>query len=825
MPEKILVVDDEPSVVQLCLRVLTQRGYDARGLTSGRETIAFLESEPVDLLVVDIKMPDVDGLAVLRHARELYPDLAAVIITGFATLSSAVEALHAGAHRFVLKPFGVEEFAQAVQETLEQWHRDQERRRLRAQLPILEIAQALLSEGDVALLARQILEPVARELAVEQAALLVLDPETDTLSVVGSAGSPTPLVGERVPVSSVFIEQLRQSAAPIVIEPRDWMQQFLPALAASDLGMVVCVPLRTVRRFVGALCLGRRGPAASFMPGELSLLAIIGGQIASVLENAHLYAVVAQGKREWEETFDAIKDSISIHDADFRIVRANVELAGLLGKTARDLIGRHCYDLVHGATEVPSACPVLEVRATGQPKIVELELPRLGGIFLCAVYPRFDRTGQFHGVVHVLRDITEHKEAEEAVRRRNEELTALNAIATTIGQTLDLDHILNATLDKVLELTGMDGGWIQLLDEKTGSLRPVAHRNIPAEMIDALTDFRLGEGLTGAVAQSGQPLAAGDNEPVLLQEEARQAGVHLSTAIPIRSRDHGLGVLVIFCRGTRRLAPHQVQILTAIGHQLGVAVENARLAQATAEVEVLREIDRLRSQLTANVSHELRTPLGLIKIMSSTLLRPDVDLDDAGRREFLEDIVDEVGRLERIVDNLLDLSRQEEGQLCLECCDTDLGRLLQETVADMALQSPVHHLACELPAEPLYARVDPARVGQVLRNLIDNAIKYSPGGRTIMVRGQPVGGDVLIAVADEGIGIASEDWERVFERFYRVPTEVTMRERGAGLGLSVCKGIVEAHGGRIWVESTPGQGSTFSFTLPMTQQGTCDGQK
>jgi hypothetical protein len=130
---------------------------------------------------------------------------------------------------FVLKPFGVEDFAQAVQETLQQRSGEQERLRLRVQLPILEIAQALLSEGDLALLAQQLLEPVVRELAAEQAALLAFDPETDVLSVVGSLGRPAVPAEMRISVSPAFLEQLRQSADPIVVEPRNWMQQFLPA--------------------------------------------------------------------------------------------------------------------------------------------------------------------------------------------------------------------------------------------------------------------------------------------------------------------------------------------------------------------------------------------------------------------------------------------------------------------------------------------------------------------------------------------------------------------------------------------------------------------
>jgi|GEM_PF-3503855 len=973
MPVNILVADDEPGVVDLCHRILTRCGYSVEAVTSGQEALARLQASPVDLLLVDIKMPDVDGLTVLRRGRDLWPDMAAVIVTGYATLSSAVEALHAGAHRFVLKPFAAGELVQAVQEALELRQREEERLRLRAQLPILEIAQALLVEGDLELLARQILEPVARELAADPAVLLAVDPESDTLYVVGTAGRPVGPSGARIPVSATFVEQLRQGAGPIVADPSPWLQQSMPAALDSTLRTVVCVPLRTVKRLVGALCLGRKEGAAPFTPSNLSLLAIIGGQIATVMENARLYEIVARGKREWEATFDAIADGISIHDTAYRVLRANQSLARRLGLLPQDLIGRRCHELVHGTSAAPDSCPAARALETGRPQTVELELPQWEGIFQCTVYPLDQEGGGPRRFVHVLRDITEQKraeglsqaqrdlgvalaatrgldatarlcletairvagmdsggiylvdgagamdlvfhqglsadfvaqvihmaadspsaqlvragqplysvyehrhtplddirnteglrtlavvpilhegrvtaclnvsshtldrvpeprraalesvahligsaisraQAEEALHRRNEELAALNAIAATLGQQSDLRAILNAALDKVLELTALDGGWIQLLDDKSARLLPAVHRNIPAAMVETLGQVRLGEGVTGAVAQAGQPhFAEGPAEQTLLGEDARHAGILLTALLPLRAPDQVLGVLALFSRSARCLAPHDRLVLIAISHQLGVAVENARLAQQTAEVMVLRELDRLRSELTANVSHELRTPLGLIKIMTTTLLRPDAALDDATRREFLEGVVDEAGRLEKIVDNLLDLSRQESGRLQLECRATDLGCLLRETAVEMALRYPHHHLACEVPADALRASVDPERIGQVLRNLVDNAAKYSPAGATITIRGRPAQANVLVQVADQGIGIPPEDRERVFERFYRVPNEVTMRERGAGLGLAVCKGIVEAHGGQIWVESGLGQGSTFSFTVP-----------
>jgi two-component system sensor histidine kinase KdpD len=252
---------------------------------------------------------------------------------------------------------------------------------------------------------------------------------------------------------------------------------------------------------------------------------------------------------------------------------------------------------------------------------------------------------------------------------------------------------------------------------------------------------------------------------------------------------------------------------------VAVALENVRLNREAAEIQVLREVDRLRSELIGNVSHELRTPLGLIKILASTLLRKDVIFDRETQLDLLRDIDDEADKLGRIVDNLLGASRIERGRLRLARQYEDLGGLMSEVLQAIAIQYPRHRFVQEFPAEPLLAPVDVLSLEQVMRNLLDNAAKYSPMGSTVTIRGGVDQGQALIQVVDEGPGVPDEAIERVFERFYRVDNEITRQTRGIGLGLPVCREIIESHGGLIWVESAPGEGSTFSFTLPLHVKG------
>ncbi|NIO69848.1 MAG: GAF domain-containing protein, partial [Anaerolineae bacterium] len=218
-------------------------------------------------------------------------------------------------------------------------------------------------------------------------------------------------------------------------------------------------------------------------------------------------------------------------------------------------------------------------------------------------------------------EIAKRKRMEDELRHRNEELMALNAIATTIGQSLDLDHILNATLDKVLEVIEIDASWIQLLDEDAGVLSLVAHRGFSQEMAEETKTVKLGGSMIGKVAQLGQPIVVdkASEDPRFSIGTGRRETLHAFAGVPIKSKDKVLGVLGVFSRSPRQLSSQEVQLLAATGHQIGVAIENVRLAEKASEIEILRELNRLRSELIANVSHELRTPLGLIKIFCTTL--------------------------------------------------------------------------------------------------------------------------------------------------------------------------------------------------------------
>lgn len=266
-------------------------------------------------------------------------------------------------------------------------------------------------------------------------------------------------------------------------------------------------------------------------------------------------------------------------------------------------------------------------------------------------------------------------------------------------------------------------------------------------------------------------------------------------------------------RGARIIAAHVFPLCEEDSGRLGTGV---LLRDVTRE----RESDAMKSQLLSTVSHELRTPLSSIKGFATTLLRQDVKWDEATQRDFLRIIEEETDRLAEIIDNLLDMSQIEAGALRIAKEPTQLRQMIREVVDEMRMRTEAHYFVVDLPAKLPRVLVDPRRIRQVLHNLISNAIKYSKGGQItvsceVEENHEADLGHVVVSVSDQGDGIPPQYIDRIFERFFQVDGASTRRVGGSGLGLSISRGIIEAHDGKIWVESVAGQGSTFRFTLPL----------
>jgi two-component system sensor histidine kinase KdpD len=287
----------------------------------------------------------------------------------------------------------------------------------------------------------------------------------------------------------------------------------------------------------------------------------------------------------------------------------------------------------------------------------------------------------------------------------------------------------------------------------------------------------------------------------------------LGLYLPLTTPHGRLGVIGVFPRDRAQFEdPEERRVLDAFVAHVGVTLERTLMADEAERERLRAETERLRNALLSSVSHDLRTPLGAIEGAASTLLAVGSSLDEATRRELVETVHEESQSLARRVSNLLDMTRLEAGAVRLrqewQPFDEVLGTALQQLERTLDGREVVTHLPPGLP--PL--RIDTVLVGQVLVNLLENAVKYSPAGSPLEVAARAEGAEVLISVLDQGPGIAHGEERRIFEKFHRATLD--RGAPGVGLGLAICRAIVRAHGGRIWAENRGEGGAAFRLTLP-----------
>ncbi len=302
-------------------------------------------------------------------------------------------------------------------------------------------------------------------------------------------------------------------------------------------------------------------------------------------------------------------------------------------------------------------------------------------------------------------------------------------------------------------------------------------------------------------------------EPVA--EPASQAWA----ALPLVVDGHAIGAIGISFAAAQAFDADERALMQALAGHCAQALERARLFEAEAKARAEAEqANELKVRFLGMISHELRTPLTSIKGFASTLLATDITFDAATQRQYVSIIDTESNKLTALVEQLLDVSRLQAGDLPIHPQPMRLHDILEIADAQLVTLTYAHPLDVKLAAGLPLLLADPQRIAQVIVNLVDNACKYSPVGKPIRLRARQTDDWVEIKVTDEGSGIPRKDREYVFEAFRQLERKTGVR-RGAGLGLAICKGVVEAHGGRIWVQDSPRRGTSIAFTLPIADAG------
>ncbi len=394
----------------------------------------------------------------------------------------------------------------------------------------------------------------------------------------------------------------------------------------------------------------------------------------------------------------------------------------------------------------------------------------------------------------------------EAERREREAFVLYDTVRAMADPALD------AALDAVAErlCTNLDlAAVVILLDEGSGQQVRAARGDPNAIEIAraAVPDMILGASRVPRGASRAHP---GRWIRIVAPSRARRHAEGRVHSVPITAGGVFAGALVLLRRpGAPGLAPADDRLLSAVASQLAAALDRLRLQRQALDAEVLRRTDELRRALLNAVSHDLRTPLASIIASAGSMLQDDVTWNEADRSAFAESIIEEAERLNRLVSNLLDLSRIEAGAIRPERAWYDLPSLVHEVVARMERAYPGRKFVIDVPPEMAPVLFDYVEMEQVLSNLLENAVSHADGEITVAVQTGAEG--VRVAVSDEGPGIPEANLSAIFDPFYRIAQG---GGTGAGLGLAVARGLVAAHGGLIWAENLPGAGARFTFTLP-----------
>jgi signal transduction histidine kinase len=421
------------------------------------------------------------------------------------------------------------------------------------------------------------------------------------------------------------------------------------------------------------------------------------------------------------------------------------------------------------------------------------------------------------------------KELQERTRELVEsvdEMKALGEVGQAVSSSLDLETVLETIVSRAVDLSGTDCGVIYEFDEATQEFNLRASHRMEPEAVEGLRAARikLGEGATGQAAMTRQPVQIPDTSELRERAVSRvrpllnRLGYRSLLTVPILREQQIMGGLTVWRRQVGEFEPEVVNLLQTFATQSALAIQNARLFREIEDKSrQIEAANRHKSEFLANMSHELRTPLNAIIGFSEVLGERMFGELNEKQAEYTDDILTSGRHLLSLINEILDLSKVEAGRMELELAKFDLPLAIDNARTFVRERATKHGINLDVTVDERLGDYvgDERKIKQILLNLLSNAVKFTPEGGRIGIKARQADGSVEISVSDTGIGISPEDQAKIFEEFRQVGTDYAHKTEGTGLGLTLAKKFVELHGGKIWVQSELGKGSTFTFTLPI----------
>jgi len=602
----------------------------------------------------------------------------------------------------------------------------------------------------------------------------------------------------------------------------------------ADAGLrgYIGIPISSKGRTLGTLCLFRY-KNEPIQKNTVALISTIGGQLGFTIENARLF----EESRKFRLGLERSADAVFMTDIQGTIVYANPSFENIYGFSLDEVIGANPRILKSGVVPKEQYKHFWETLLNKGTISGEIVNKRKDGELIPIEgtnSPILDENGNILGFLAIHSDITQRKENEEALKRRNEYLAASTEIGRLVTSTLDLEAIFTRSVNLVVERFGFYHASIFIIDE-TGlnAVLQEATGVTGKKLKDRKHTLAVGSNSTvGKASSTGEVVVINNtaNDP-LHKPNPLLPETQAESAIPLRVGNRTIGILDIQSTEIDAFTEDDIAILQLLADQIAVGIDNARSYNiAQQAVEEMREVDRLKSQFLANMSHELRTPLNSIIGFARVILKgidgPITEL----QQQDLTAIFNSGQHLLGLINDILDLSRIEAGKMELTFDDvniTDLISSVMSTAVGLVKDKQIQ-LRSDLAKDLPLVRADAMRIRQVLINFLSNAAKFTDEGEIIVKaflektdKGQP---SITVHVIDSGPGIAEEDQSKLFQPFSQVDASLTRKVGGSGLGLSICHHLIQMHSGQIGVSSAPGKGSTFYFSIPVAATPKLEGQ-
>ena len=570
--------------------------------------------------------------------------------------------------------------------------------------------------------------------------------------------------------------------------------------------------------------------------GWLGVACLLALATAWFIGNRHVVAYVTEHARAEEARLrlasivESSEDAIIGKSLDGTITSWNDGAEVMYGYTEEEVKGQSITIL--NPPDRPNEIPhLLEIVQQGKGiNRYETERIRKDGRRLyvsASVSPIRDYEGKVVGASTIGRDITSLRKVEEKLRAHASQMETLYTIGQEMGRTLALDEVIQLALDRVVSASGFDVAFIHFAGKSSApAVYAAGCASRPsAEQTQLLA--RLGGDLERKIAVCKEPPWFIEDAVVRPElRELRENGMRAMAVLPLFGGEQRRGTLTLMSPRAHTFGPEESQFLQALGQQIALAIENAQLYGATVEVnahlqEKIEERNRAEKTLadfTAMVVHDLRSPLSNVVSIAESLQNGLFGSVNEQQNKWLWKIENNCKSLIEHVSDFLDLSKIEAGHIELVKKAVDLELLIHEILVEHSIQADKRRISLRSQIDRGLPTtwVDPRRFNQVLSNLLSNALKFSGDGGDIEVgASRSNGNEVKAWVKDAGIGIASGEIGQIFEKYRQVSSGSSSGQKGTGLGLVICKKIVEAHGGRIWAESQEGRGATVFFSLPV----------